>query len=283
MKNKAFTLIELLVVIAIIAILAAILFPVFAQAKVAAKKTVALSNVKQMGLAFLMYANDADDGLPKRGTMNGNGQSWTDGMCTVDQYGCPSWDKSIYPYIKSYGLFESAADRTPTTPSNFGDIKRSWRAAKNAVRGLTGDTTWGPAEIQPIILHKFTDFASPANTILLDEQRNDAVLIGSWWVWSTFWESWCWSTGSANTIANVDSTLAANDPDKYYSGIDFAYNNQATFEFADGHVTSKARGYLFPGYDQRQDASSPIDTTLKGVCVDANDFGDPSTDCKLPQ
>ena len=63
-RSKAFTLIELLVVIAIIAILAAILFPVFAQAKAAAKKTSCLSNTKQVGLAALMYANDNDDGLP---------------------------------------------------------------------------------------------------------------------------------------------------------------------------------------------------------------------------
>ena len=59
--KKAFTLIELLVVIAIIAILAAILFPVFAQAKAAAKKTQAVSNCKQFGLSFLMYNNDNDD------------------------------------------------------------------------------------------------------------------------------------------------------------------------------------------------------------------------------
>src|SRR5580658_462116 len=61
LKHKAFTLIVLFVVIAIIAILAAILFPVFAQAKLAAKKTVDLSNMKQMGLAITMYANDYDD------------------------------------------------------------------------------------------------------------------------------------------------------------------------------------------------------------------------------
>src|SRR6266700_1648862 len=61
--KKAFTLIELLVVIAIIAILAAILFPVFAQAKAAAKRTGDLSNLKQIGTASFIYANDYDDQL----------------------------------------------------------------------------------------------------------------------------------------------------------------------------------------------------------------------------
>lgn len=63
-RTHAFTLIELLVVIAIIAILAAILFPVFAQAKKAAKSTVSLSNVKQMNLGAILYANDSDDMFP---------------------------------------------------------------------------------------------------------------------------------------------------------------------------------------------------------------------------
>lgn len=64
LKKSAFTLIELLVVIAIIAILAAILFPVFAQAKTAAKKSTSISNLKQIGLAQFMYMNDYEDRFP---------------------------------------------------------------------------------------------------------------------------------------------------------------------------------------------------------------------------
>ena len=63
-RNRGFTLIELLVVIAIIAILAAILFPVFAQAREAARRSACLSNMKQISTALLMYAQDNDEILP---------------------------------------------------------------------------------------------------------------------------------------------------------------------------------------------------------------------------
>ncbi|HTQ09768.1 MAG TPA: prepilin-type N-terminal cleavage/methylation domain-containing protein, partial [Fimbriimonadaceae bacterium] len=97
MKNRAFTLIELLVVIAIIAILAAILFPVFAQAKMAAKKTVAVSNVKQLGLAIMMYQNDSDDTYPTGFGSTG----WT---------GMDLWCQKVQPYVKNVNIFASPAD-----------------------------------------------------------------------------------------------------------------------------------------------------------------------------
>src|SRR5580698_8859977 len=103
MKSKAFTLIELLVVIAIIAILAAILFPVFAQAKLAAKKTQALSNVKQLTLGILMYDNDYDDLFPLafEGTTTNSPHSWT---------GEDLWGQRVQPYIKNVGIFASPTD-----------------------------------------------------------------------------------------------------------------------------------------------------------------------------
>jgi len=72
-RNRAFTLIELLVVIAIIAILAAILFPVFSQARESARVTSCLSNMKQIGLAIRMYTQDYDEVLPMRRTCPGHG------------------------------------------------------------------------------------------------------------------------------------------------------------------------------------------------------------------
>jgi len=110
MLKRAFTLIELLVVIAIIAILAAILFPVFAQAKLAAKKTADLSDNKQVALGFFMYANDYDDVLPlafPNNTMGSYTTPWnrTPASSLTDQGGRQAfWTNSVYPYIKNYTL-----------------------------------------------------------------------------------------------------------------------------------------------------------------------------------
>ena len=94
-NNKAFTLIELLVVIAIIAILAAILFPVFAQAKTAAKRTSDLANVKQITLGVTMYMGDHDDAPPLYRIVENGGDWWTSRM--------RSWKDGTQPYIKNGG------------------------------------------------------------------------------------------------------------------------------------------------------------------------------------
>ncbi len=120
--RKAFTLIELLVVIAIIAILAAILFPVFAQAKEAAKKTAALSNVKQTATSFAIYLSDSDDTFPIayrftpgvgwRWNFNVStpigwmGTGYAQGQAARMREDSSHWSNTLQPYSKSYGLLE---------------------------------------------------------------------------------------------------------------------------------------------------------------------------------
>lgn len=110
-RNRAFTLIELLVVIAIIAILASILFPVFAQAKEAAKKTASLSNVKQLGTASVLYATDSDD------VMHPVTSSGAAGTTTPDNMGAFRWPWLVLPYVKSMQLFKSPSDTKEMTLS----------------------------------------------------------------------------------------------------------------------------------------------------------------------
>ena len=106
--HAGFTLLEILVVVAILTLLAALLFPVFSQARERARRTSCLSNLKQIGLGMLMYSQDNDEHLPAwtnfwvcatNGTTGGIGpnDTTTCGDDTADRY----WDAAILPYIKS--------------------------------------------------------------------------------------------------------------------------------------------------------------------------------------
>jgi len=107
---RGFTLIELLVVIAIIAILAAILFPVFAQAREKARQTSCLSNTKQLATAIAMFTQDHDEALPKAFFNDEEyyqGPSWS-----LPYYA--GWDTAIFPYVKSAALFRCPSDSQET-------------------------------------------------------------------------------------------------------------------------------------------------------------------------
>ena len=207
MQRKAFTLIELLVVIAIIAILAAILFPVFAQAKAAAKRTQDLSNVKQIGLGMVMYAGDADDHGPLI-RIHYSDSGW------FQNSKAQSWKDLVLPYIKNGGR-TTAVDGSYQTASGNGGLfqnplstvawsleggfggagdeqsrfPRSYAVNKGAGRnetlrgqdddhgGFWGEVVQGGSDgssPQPALRGddgSFTIFDSPANAIMIAETR----------------------------------------------------------------------------------------------------------------
>jgi len=165
-RSRAFTLIELLVVIAIIAILAAILFPVFAQAKEAAKRTSCLSNLKQMGTATYLYVNDYDDQVFAHRYNCGANASNNYGAVEV----CPSyldgngnllptapdqskinspvnmrmfWVYTLFPYTKNYTMFMCPDAVNGFYPGSGGSV--SFTKGDGAQNGLNygGQNSYG--------------------------------------------------------------------------------------------------------------------------------------------
>ncbi|RYG28250.1 prepilin-type N-terminal cleavage/methylation domain-containing protein [bacterium] len=155
MIRRAFTLIELLVVIAIIAILAAILFPVFAQAKEAAKKTAALSNLKQMGTGCAIYTADVDDMSPQGVVESTVYTTYTyDGFNPVPvsayTYGTDAADQdrrnaassfvfnAMLPYIKSIDMYSDSGTSGKIAKAAFGLTPTANKGAAGANLPTTG-------------------------------------------------------------------------------------------------------------------------------------------------
>ena len=241
--QRAFTLIELLVVIAIIAILAAILFPVFAQAKAAAKKTQSLSNVKQINLGTIMYSNDYDDMLP------------------MAQYENPewiSWIRVVDPYIKNgsqnttrhgatgvywgiQGLWRAPGD--PTQQENS-----SYALHQDLVRD--GIAPWNPANYRPVVFSTTSIDNGAEKVLMIEKGVNKGAA-----AWLTFaaWE-WDWTPGvnynrANNTAGNDNSTVSVQ---KGKGDCDFTYNVNDT----DSTSTTWAQCGMLPRY--RYNLATPV-------------------------
>ncbi len=161
MNRRAFTLIELLVVIAIIAILAAILFPVFAQAREKARQTSCLSNQKQLGLGTMMYVQDYDETYP----MTAN-------------YGEPAatrtiWSDMVAPYLKNRDIFKCPSAVSPGYPNG-------WAERGYAAIGMSAQLAYAPTG-SPDALEGFPSVMGiaaveePARFALITETPNAPV------------------------------------------------------------------------------------------------------------
>ena len=255
MKNKAFTLIELLVVIAIIAILAAILFPVFAQAKLAAKKTNDLSQMKQLSTATFIYLSDVDDYFMTIPAFAGNNQT--------------HWADRMQPYAKNKGLF---AD-----PSNTVGVYRDptyWRPGANSL------TDTDPSRIYRVTYQFNTYIAKHdggnATSQTAIPSVSTTVLLGPSQNWYN-WNSCQIGTGSTNMFWNI-STRASGWGYDFWGGDNPAttagYNGGANFAFADGSAKysklvrvgdkGAAPSGLYAGYFVR--AMTKPDATTSTTC-----------------
>jgi len=188
-RRNGFTLIELLVVIAIIAILAAILFPVFAKARENARRASCASNIKQIGLGLMQYCQDNDEMYPRRIFDRGAPTGFT-----------PIWSQVIQPYVKSANLLQCPSNgnarthQTQTAQSNgqYPAIQRSY--AYNARFGNDdGNPDTALADVQ-----------SPAGKIIAaeiyDRDWND---YGSPW-----WGSGNWDFGFAGHLGTANYLFA---------------------------------------------------------------------------
>jgi len=175
--RKGFTLIELLVVIAIIAILAAILFPVFAKAREKARQSSCLSNVKQIMIGILAYTQDYDETLPRGYSYIAGTSNWL------------SFAHMIYPYVKNDQLFVCPSDRSYTfdntvlsdwTPGGYGyndalysvslgDIKDA--SNRLALADANGYTLWHGATNPP-------PNQSAGNYVQPNPRHNDGCNVG---------------------------------------------------------------------------------------------------------
>jgi prepilin-type N-terminal cleavage/methylation domain-containing protein/prepilin-type processing-associated H-X9-DG protein len=176
--RRGFTLIELLVVIAIIAILAAILVPVFNKAREKARQTSCVSNLKQMSLAVLMYAQDYDETFP------GGAGMGSDGAGTVTW--APAWWAAIQPYVKntqiyvcsSHGAAPAAYDTGWPISYGCNPSFMGWRVGaelaqvdNNAETIMLGEKNIGDYPVYP----SDTDPAGPLGPFRVDCRHNEGA------------------------------------------------------------------------------------------------------------
>ena len=243
--NKGFTLIELLVVIAIIALLAAILFPVFARAREKARQTTCASNMKQLGLGFLQYAQDYDEALPV-GIYPGSANASI-------PYG---WGGQIFPYVKSIPLFDCPDDKTinvASGPNIFYPVSYSY----NQNVGML-DSAYG-------IKGEVVKFNEPTKTILLCEVGSDGaaqnhgghaelalplenVAGGAGW-YSPTGNGIGLENGASSQIVFYDTGWLGNSGNKNNLFINQSgrHSAGANYLMADGHVKYEAGNNVSPG------------------------------------
>ena len=252
-KRAGFTLIELLVVIAIIAILAAILFPVFAQAREKARQTSCLSNMKQIGLGAMTYSHDYDEGLPTWSEYYG--RAYAGQPLSGDAGPRGYWQAKLQPYIKNgdvdnvrpnnSGVWHCPAMGTKGEPLN---LPASQGGGLNYSYGYNQNVTYNdnegrfPAKDRYYRYPSLVEMDRPASTVLWGEASTPGRLAPPWWFQTAFYRQ--------------NNNLAASweVPDRHNGG--------SNYVFGDGHAKWMNQKATFP--------HRPVTTASNTIARQAN-------------
>jgi len=234
-RRPAFTLIELLVVIAIIAILAAILFPVFAQAREKARLTTCVSNMRQIGTSLMMYVQDYDETYPYIRFHGDNANKGTRAYV---------WRNVIAPYLKNKGVLSCPSNPVshPTpgiagaSPAKPGQNAEGWEVETDQTMPISYAmnscaATWYPAD---------TKQAGPATRLAQVQRPSDTIIIceSTWPASDVHGPDWLWSICAGIQVHPAGQV--------------------ANFVFYDGHAkTKKWMSTLFPVSQNNWQADVP--------------------------
>ncbi len=254
-NKRGFTLIELLVVIAIIAILAAILFPVFATAREKARQTSCLSNLKQTALAVLMYAQDYDETYAKAefvdqnnwGAWPANHYLWSSVLCVQpymknrDIFRCPNDPPGVDAGIAS----ALGASRPPALQSLMVNAFNRDASGTNTAFGITAPqglltigSTYGGVENATAL----AAVTRPADTCMLVEGLWD---VNNWWCgggqYANTEVDWCWGTASMVSADWLVTSIVLLPEVDWNARLTHAWrkhSGSSNVAFADGHAKS---------------------------------------------
>jgi prepilin-type N-terminal cleavage/methylation domain-containing protein/prepilin-type processing-associated H-X9-DG protein len=261
-SRRGFTLIELLVVIAIIAILAAILFPVFARARAAARRTTGISNLKQIGLGTMMYIQDYDERFPYYNwgchSCNESGndpaaQNCPNGVMSGSDprfaaYSMAAWYNSVNPYIKNSQLFQDPSDKSQWQPGyciNF-PHERVYQPGTNSwTRSTWASYGWNESASG----RSQANYSSPAHDLMWSDYIG--VLVDAWdkfsWanpptdlyirraIWNELgWGAACGSSDDPRATLATPYPTPANQWDCLKRGI--RHETHVNVVFMDGHA-----------------------------------------------
>lgn len=241
-RANGFTLIELLIVIAIIALLAAILFPVFSRVRENARRTACLSNMKQLGLGMMQYAQDYDEKLPRGTYPNG---AFTYGV---------GWAGQIMPHVKSIQIFKcpnekfkapsgdvvsytyniSIPSNPPTLVNGISGNLSGFTAASKTVLLLESSGNYADLTTTDEIGTNAIDQHSPSATgFFYYSYRSDGQAVGGTLATGVFPDA----AGGTNTCTDTGATAC---PPRHFDG--------STYVMADGHAKWYKPDAVSPGY-----------------------------------